>query len=153
MTVNDPPHLNLQYSGGKGIENDKPFMDVQPGQRIDDNSSSDVLMSNPSSISPDYTLGANSSYWDHKFPSTTAPNAQPVRQEQPHIPYDLATLHSFPGEGGHESATPPSSSTSGVSVALKGLTVLTIENLDAGTRAQILDLLFKRKLVMTVEII
>ena len=153
MAAHDASHLHFQYSDLKGIQNNDLYMGMQLNQESGD-SNSDVPISNTGSVSPDYTLGADSSNWDYDFPLTTAPSAPSMLRGQPRITYDQETKPSFPGKGGHEPATPPPpSSISEVPIVVeKAKTVLTVENLDAGTRAEILDLLFKRKLVTTIGI-
>lgn len=53
----------------------------------------------------------------------------------------------------HEAESTPSGPVEEAIIPKNGKTVITVENLDSETRAEILDLLFKRKLVTTVEVI
>ncbi|KAL8720939.1 MAG: hypothetical protein Q9225_002266 [Loekoesia sp. 1 TL-2023] len=65
------------------------------------------------------------------------------------LAYDM---DSRPGPS-HEAESAPSGLLNEAIFPKKGKTVITVENLDSETRAEILDLLFKRKLVTTVEVI
>lgn len=71
-------------------------------------------------------------------------------QQRPGGPEGQATLTDVRG-----SATPSSSNgmPSGASSGERGKTVLTLENLDPETRSEVLDLLFRRKIITTIEIV
>ena len=72
------------------------------------------------------------------------------QQQPPGGPDGQAILTDLTGP-----ATPSSSNgiLSGVSSGERGKTVLTLENLDPETRSEVLDLLFRRKIITTIEIV
>ncbi|KAL8992218.1 MAG: hypothetical protein Q9188_007639 [Gyalolechia gomerana] len=121
-------------------------MDVRLSHESDDNNSN-VLMSNTSSVSLNYALDHNTS--SEYVSRSTAPKTPSALRGQPRMIFDLEVQPSVPES--YEPTTP--TSTSEVTLVKKGKTVLTVEDLDAETRAEILNLLFKRKLITTIEII
>ncbi|KAI4122743.1 MAG: hypothetical protein LQ338_005636 [Usnochroma carphineum] len=134
------------FNAKNNSQNNELATGIRLSHESDDNNS-DVLMSNTSSVSLNYALDLNTS--SDYVSRSTAPKPPSALQGQPRMMLDLETQLSVPES--YEPVTP--TSTSEVTLVKKAKTVLTVENLDAETRAEILNLLFKRKLVTTIEII
>lgn len=161
MEVLDPqlfPGALGQYGPRIPQAHDDLFTTMNPYSNNESDKTRSVLMSPNSSSSlfpfPNATMSFDS--WMNLSPTTTsrALSSTNDRQQQPPAG-GLEGQATLTDANVTEAVTPSSSNgiQSVVAPGERGKTVLTLENLDPDTRSDVLDLLFRRKIVTTIAIV